>query len=215
MGQLDMSITGITKESCVFGPHFLLKRTISSTLGEPIIRIKDEITNRGNEPAPHMILYHCNFGWPLVDEGTSIFWEGKWQPRESKSDKQIFYKGGNFKTCPGIMEEHRGVGEAAAFIDINADKDGNCSCGLVNSNLKLAIELRFKKEQLPWLINWQHWGENEYVTGLEPATHPPIGQSRARENKSLIFLDPGETRRYDLEMEIYNDEDKITNLMNT
>ena len=107
------------------------------------------------------------------------------------------------------MESHKGMGEAVGYIDINPDKNGNCSCGLINSNLKLAVELRFRKDQLPWLINWQHWAKNEYVTGLEPATNPPFGQSKAREEGSPLFLDPGETRMYDIEMEIINNEERI------
>lgn len=211
--QLEMRISGIVKESSVFGPHLVLKRTISSTMGKTVIRINDEVTNRGNEPAPHMILYHCNFGWPLADEGTSIFWEGNWQSGGRKMDNQIFFEGGGFKTCPGILEMHRGSGEAVAYIDIKPDKNGICNCGLVNSNLKLAIELRFRKEQLPWLTNWQHWAENEYVTGLEPGTNPPVGQSKARDDGNLIFLDPGESRVYDVELEIMNDDEKIKDIL--
>ena len=66
------------------------------------------------------------------------------------------------------------------------------------------------KKQLPWLTNWQHWGKGEYVTGLEPATNFPIGQVSARKEKSLIFLSPGETKKYKLELSILTDSDEIT-----
>jgi hypothetical protein len=73
---------------------------------------------------------------------------------------------------------------------------------LYNAKLGLAIELRFQKEQLPWLTNWQHWGKGEYVTGLEPGTSPPIGQTKARQTNELMFLAPGETKVFDLEFEV-------------
>ncbi|MFM2232869.1 MAG: hypothetical protein RJB31_1570, partial [Bacteroidota bacterium] len=38
----------------------------------------------------------------------------------------------------------------------------------------------------------------EYVTGLEPGSHPPIGQSKAREKETLIFIKPGEPIQYNL-----------------
>jgi hypothetical protein len=76
--------------------------------------------------------------------------------------------------------------------------------------LKLTVERqRFDhspEASMPWLINWQHWGKNEYVTALEPATHPPIGQAAARENGSLILLEPGESRTYDLLLEVLTGE---------
>ena len=52
------------------------------------------------------------------------------------------------------------------------------------------------------VANWQHWGRGEYVTGLEPSTHPLSGQSKAREDKTLLFIAPGEKVNYDLEIEV-------------
>jgi hypothetical protein len=62
---------------------------------------------------------------------------------------------------------------------------------------------------MPWLINWQHWGKNEYVTALEPATHPPIGQTAARNDGTLIYLEPGESRLYELDLQVLSGKDEI------
>ncbi len=199
-GKMDMSIIGRMYETQIFGPSLELIRTISGTLGQASIRIRDEVTNRGNSPAPHMLLYHLNFGWPLVDEGTQITWEGDWQSRDGAANNKIFNPGNNFRLCPAPMNSHSGSGEEVAFIDIRADEEGVCTSGLYNPNNKLFLTLRFKKEQLPWLSNWQHWARGEYVTGLESGTNPPIGQAKARETGQLIILQPGERRVYELEI---------------
>ncbi|MBU3025339.1 MULTISPECIES: aldose 1-epimerase family protein [Zobellia] len=201
-GKMEMSITGIIRETQVFGPSLELKRTISGQLGEAKISIHDEVINRGNQKVPHMILYHVNFGWPLIDEGTDLLWKGDWQSPTPDAEGKIFKDGINFRKCPAPMEAHSGTGEDVAFIDVESDASGNANCGIYNKKLGLAVALRFPKEQLPWLINWQHWGKNEYVTALEPATNPPIGQKRAREEESLIFLSPNESRSYTLELEV-------------
>lgn len=205
-GKMDMSITGRVKQTQVLGPSLELKRTISATLGKATIQIHDEVINRGNMPAAHMLLYHFNFGWPLVDEGTDIIWKGEWQPREGGLNNKIFREGYNFRKCAAPLEEHNGTGEAVAFIDAFPDDLGLCTCALYNAQTGIAMLMRFQKKQLPWLTNWQHWGKGEYVTGLEPGTHPPIGQAKARESGQLIFLQPGETRAYDLEIEILENE---------
>jgi hypothetical protein len=96
-----------------------------------------------------------------------------------------------------------------AMIDIAADDAGLCTCGLYNSKLGLAMSIIFQKKQLPWLINWQHWGKGEYVTGLEPSTNPLIGQAKARLQKELIFLQPGEIRCYDVILDVLDYEEKI------
>lgn len=214
-GKLEMSITGIIKETQIFGPSLELKRTISSTLGEAVIRIHDEVMNRGNSPAPHMILYHCNLGWPLVDEGAEIICKGNWKSRYDESKHKIFRKGHNFQTCPAPLDEHAGSGEEVAFIDITPDSFGNCTCGVHNAQIGLALALRFPKNQLPWLTNWQHWGRGEYVTGLEPGTHPPIGQAKAREQNDLIMIAPGEKRNYDLTIEVLSNKEEIDLFLKT
>jgi Domain of unknown function (DUF4432) len=174
-GKMEMSITGIIKQTRIFGPALELRRTISGTLGEPTIRIHDEVLNRGNTVAPHMLLYHFNFGWPLVDEGTEIVWQGNWQSRDGDPNNPIFREGNDFRSC---------------------------HCGIRNAALGIELAIRFQKSQLPWMTNWQHWGKGEYVTGIEPGTNPPIGQAKARERNTLIQLAPGERRTYDLEIEV-------------
>lgn len=201
-GQMEMSITGKMMQTQVFGPSLELTRTISGTLGEATISIRDEVVNRGNTEAPHMLLYHLNFGWPLIDEGTEIRWEGTWQSRGGDGDNAIFNEETDFRTCPAPQEAHRGGGEGAAFIDIAANGNGQCVCGLYNRALGLEVALHFKKKQLPWLTNWQHWGKGEYVMGFEPGTNPPIGQAQARAENTLIMLAPGESRSYDIKLVI-------------
>ncbi len=212
-GKMEMSITGTMKQSQVLGPNLELRRTISATLGKPVIRINDEVINRGNTEAPLMMLYHFNFGWPLVDEGTEIIWKGKWVAREQGEACKIFREGNQFKKCLAPGEDHNGRGEEAVFIDAEPNLNGQCLGGLYNANLGIALSIRFKKEQLPWLTNWQHWGKGEYVTGIEPGTNRVIGQAKARAQNELIFLQPGETRNYDLEIEITEDLETIATLL--
>ncbi|MEO5603226.1 MAG: aldose 1-epimerase family protein [Cyclobacteriaceae bacterium] len=210
-GRMEMSITGTIKETKIFGPSLELRRTLSGTLGKASIRIHDEVINVGNTTTPHMLLYHFNFGWPLVDEGTDILWKGEWN--SSAREPRIFREGSNFRQCPPLLDDHSGTGEEVAFIDAAADNQGLCLCGLYNRSLGIAMTLQFQKAQLPWLTNWQHWGKGEYVTGLEPGTNPPEGQIKARQQNQLLMLEPGAKRSYDLELEIHDDQIKINELL--
>ncbi len=212
-GQLDMSITGIIRQSSIFGPSLELRRTISGKIGQANIKIHDEVINRGNVCAPHMILYHFNFGWPLVDEGTEILWKGSWKPRFDDGKNRIFREANDFKKCPAPMKEHSGAGEDVGIIDSVADARGESLCGLYNAKIGLALSIKYPKKQLPTLTNWQHWGSGEYVTGLEPGTNAPIGQAAARKQNELLFLDPGEKRFYDIEIEILTEKEKINHFI--
>lgn len=204
-----MSITGITKETSSFGKHLELRRTIYSILGEAAIYIEDEVTNVSYSKIPHMFMYHCNFGWPLIDEGTLIDWEGNWEPRGTSSDSYIFNNNNNFKNClPPVEESNEFNGEACVFVDIKPNEKGICKTSIINHKLNLMVEISFNKKELPWFTNWLHFKKGEYVVGLEPGTNPPIGQAKARKDNSLIFLKPHETRKYNIKITVKN-SDKI------
>lgn len=214
-GKLDMSITTLAKQSYVFGPILELKRTISSRIGEATIRVRDVVTNRSSNSTAHMILYHCNFGWPLVDEGADIIWKGKCKSRGLDMDNAIFNSKHNYRKCQKPLESHIKGAEACGFIDIKADNKGVCTAGIANRKLGLAVVIKYPKKQMPAFANWQHWGAGDYVVGLEPATNPPIGQIAARKQKKLIYLRPGKSRTYELEFTVLTDKDKISKFIKT
>jgi len=211
-GKLDMSITGVMRESKVFGPSMELRRTISSRIGEPWIKIHDVVTNVGNERSAHMLLYHCNFGWPLADEGAEFLWNGQCVSRGLAMDDAIFDSDHDYKKVPAPLASHNGLGEACGFVDVEAGRNGDCVVGLCNRNLSLAATIKYNKKQLPALANWQHWGKGEFVTGLEPGTNPPIGQLQAKKQKSLVYLGPGKSREYDLEISVVSGKKAIGEL---
>lgn len=213
VGRLDMQITGVIKQSQPLGMQLTLRRTISSRLGDAAIRIDDEVINTGNTPAPHMLLYHMNLGWPLVDAGADICWNGPWTSREGSEKAKIFKEGAPFQKGKPPLADHVGSGEEAAFINIASDMDDMCHCGIHNPQLGIAMAITFKKTQLPWMTNWQHWGPREYVVGLEPGTHPPIGQSQARREGSLITLQPNERRQYGITVRVHNNSNDIARFL--
>jgi len=208
-GKLDMSITGLVKQSRLFGANLELKRTISSTIGEPAVHIHDVVTNRGSLSVPHMLVYHCNFGWPIVDEGVDIIYKGKCESRGRDMDDELFNEQHGYKKCQKPLKAHKGR-EACGFVDVEEDSDGICTIGLNNKKLSMALMMTYPKKNLPWMCNWQHWGFGDYVCALEPGTNPPIGQNKARENGKLIELAPGESRIYDLEITILTDSKRIS-----
>jgi hypothetical protein len=200
--KLDFSITGIIRESTVFGPFLEMRRTISGKLGAAYLLIHDEITNRANTVSPHMLMYHFNFGWPLADEGAELILNGKMQYVNEERDKKIFNPENNFRRCSAPLDEHNGFGEAVAYFDDAGNEKGELVAGLINNNLGFGVTLTFNKKELPLLTNWQHWAKGEYVTGIEPCTNPPIGQARARKENTLLFIEPGETKKYTIRLDI-------------
>ena len=211
-GKLDFSITAAVMESKVFGPHLRMRRTLSGTLGQPTIRIQDEVTNLGNTAVPHMLLYHINFGWPLIDDGAEVVYRGTFKSRGLPMDDATFAVD-DVKRCRLPQDAHKAGGEGCGFIDPETDRDGRCAAAIVNRTLNLAATVSFRKDQLPCLANWQHWGPGEYVCALEPGTNCPIGQKAAREAGTLITIEPGQSRKYDVAINVLSEINNINHFI--
>ena len=63
---------GEVLQAALFGEQLLLRRRIEADLGGVSLRITDTVTNIGPTPCPHMMLYHCNIGFPVVDAGAEL-----------------------------------------------------------------------------------------------------------------------------------------------
>ncbi len=70
-----VELTGVMESVALFGPSFRMRRSISAasnTDGTARIRIADDVTNIGPEAAALSLMYHLNFGAPLVAPGTTV-----------------------------------------------------------------------------------------------------------------------------------------------
>ena len=67
-----VGVRGKVMECKVFGPCLCLTRSIFAFLGQNKLYVHDEVTNLDDKPAPHMMLYHINFGFPVVDAGSRL-----------------------------------------------------------------------------------------------------------------------------------------------
>ena len=198
--QTSMSITGTVRTARVFGPNMELRRTISSELGQPSIRICDTVRNLHNKTVPHAWLLHINFGYPLVDAGTEILFAGKLTPRIG--DESYFKSARKFKLVPEPIAMHKGSGESCTFIEPKTDRSKMASVGLHNPKLGFAVEIRTSMKQFHRLLNWQHWGPGgQYVTALEPLRGFMAGT--ADEDRWSDSLRPGQTRSYEATISVH------------
>jgi hypothetical protein len=54
------------------------------------LRIEDVVRNEGSHPAPHMLLYHCNLGFPVVSPDSELVGDtGSARPRDDVAAKGL------------------------------------------------------------------------------------------------------------------------------
>jgi len=188
--EYELWIEGKVRETSVFGVDLILTRRITFRAGESRISVTDSIENAGYLPAPLVLLYHCNFGFPLVDAGSRIFVDDiACQARDAVAEAGLGRE-------RDLEAPQAGYAEQCFFHDVRPDAAGFCRAGVINDSLDggqgMAAYVRWRKEELPLLLEWKQMGAGTYVVGLEPGNLRPEGRQRAYETGRLRLLAPGE-----------------------
>ena len=193
-----MAVSGRVVEARVFGENVSLTRTVSAKLGSSILRIHDRVENEGFRTEPHMILYHVNAGFPVVDKGSELL-----SATESVSPRGED-AAGEAELYAEFSSPAADYNERVYYHDIRAAGDGSSAVAVVNRNFNggegLGLFLRYNTAELPYFFEWKMNGEGTYAVGIEPANALGEGRGVERGQGRLQFLGPGEKRDYNLEI---------------
>lgn len=192
---------GEVRQAAVFGEHLILHRRVEVRCGDDTIMIRDRVRNAGFARTPHMMLYHFNLGYPVIDEGSRYLApvaETLWAAHAGRLRDQ----GVGYRTCPAPRDpfveqvwEHR----------MAADADGMVPVAVVNDALGFGALLQTRRAELPYHLQWQCFQAGLYTMGIEPGTNHAGGNAFARERGELIELSHGEERGYELRFTVLAD----------
>lgn len=190
---------GTMQQSAVFGEDLHLVRRIEADVGGDEIRIHDRVVNHGFADTPHMLLYHLNVGYPLLDEGTRLLAPIADVVMAAHAGEAYRRQGVGYRTMPAPRD---GFAEQVWEHDLAADARGRVPYAVVNDALGFGLAVEVTKAQLPTLTEWQHFAPGAYALGIEPGTNHVPGHAFARERGELILLKHGEERSYDLALRV-------------
>ncbi|MBN1807859.1 MAG: aldose 1-epimerase family protein [Planctomycetes bacterium] len=188
-------IGGVVRQGALFAENLTLSRRITVPASVPAIEIHDTVTNDGSASQPFMLLYHMNFGYPLVQPGTQIVLpEGSsTSPRDPAAADGVENALFADAPRPGYSEKvyyHRLPPADVSTVSI-LSPDG------------WSARLSYSSGVLSELVQWKMMGPGEYVMGLEPANCRVSGRSGERDAGRLRFLEPGETVSTSLSLELF------------
>jgi gamma-glutamylcyclotransferase (GGCT)/AIG2-like uncharacterized protein YtfP len=193
-----LELVGEVRDYALFGPDLVLTRRLiagcdPNDLTHNHLIVEDVIENQGFTPQPLMLLYHCNFGYPLLAAGSQLHIEGEITPRDEAAASGLDF----LREMHGPCADYR---EQVFHCDLATDEAGRCEVKLTNPALTLSVRLRFLKAVLPHLTLWKQLGQGAYVLGLEPGTCGVLGYAREQELGRVRWLAPGE--RYETRLEV-------------
>lgn len=182
-----IKLRGISEEGTIFGNKLRLEREITTIRGQNIMRITDKVTNFGYQKSPYTILYHMNFGYPLLSEDAELIIDpAQTLPRDTAA-------GTGLKEFKQFIKPMAGYQEQVFYHTMQASANGEAMATLQNKKLGIAITIKFNVARLPYLTQWKMMGPGEYVLGLEPGNVPAKNRKVLRDENILPYLQPGES----------------------
>ena len=204
--ELLLTIEGKVRESRLFGPNLVMRRTIQTSLAGRFLRLSDRIENEGSEDVPLMLIYHCNFGFPLLTDRSRIY--GPSRQVDGRTEFAALHK----ESWNLFEPPSPGIEERVYYHDMTPGRDGDVHVILVSDDTlrDFGVELTYSAAALPRFVEWKMTGSGNFVLGLEPANCRVDGRKAEREAGTLRILQPGEKEEFRIEFRVLDGEQEVS-----
>lgn len=185
----ELIVSGTVRQTTVFGENLVLERSYTADLGGTTLRLRDVVRNEGSADAGHMVLYHVNLGWPLLDERAHL----------DIPSREVNPRDADARSGAGRWHQIEApqVGYREQVFGHDFRDSGTAVVSVDNPAIDTRFELRFETGSLPALHQWKMSGEGHYVMGLEPVNvNTFAGRSGARAAGTLPVIKPGKSVSY-------------------
>lgn len=198
-------VRGVVYERSFKGPNLRLVAEVSVVPGASGFRIDDQVTNLGASEQEFQIIYHMNFGRPLLEEGAKVHVAAeRVAPMNAHAAESI----DEFAVYKGPTD---GFVEQVYLVEPLSDERGTSLAVLQDADGNNAVAIRWSTAELPYLTLWKNTASKAegYVTGIEPGTGFPFNRSVERAAGRVPKLAPSKSRRFTLDIDLHQGESAV------
>ncbi len=202
----EIVVEGRVEETMMFGPHLELVTRYRTRPGANWIVIEDVVWNRRAVEGELELLYHCNFGAPVLGEGAHLALPIKeMAPRDARATEGVDHFNTYLGPTPGYIEQ------VYWYVPLADPQTHQTVALLHNAAGDLGCAVRWDVRQLPYFTQWKNTAAEQdgYVTGLEPGTNLPNNRKFEREKGRVVRLAPGQSYCATVRLEIYDSADLV------
>ncbi len=198
-------IRGRVDERMFYGPKLELWTEISTEPGSNSYRLTDRVMNYGAYDQEFQLIYHANYGPPLLEQGSRFVAAVKEvRPFNAHAATGLNTFGQYVAPTKGFIEQVYGI---IPF----ADEQNHTTVMLHNASGDKAVTMTYDVNQLPYFTLWKNTTATEegYVTGLEPGTGFPANRSIERKAGRVPKLKPNESRSFAIDVAIHTGQENV------
>lgn len=190
----EIRVRGLVKESTFKKADLQTMTELRYVPGSNRFALHDVLTNHADYPHDYQIIYHSNFGKPILEEGARFI-----APMESISPFNDYAKAG-LKEWQNFTGPTKGFDEMVFNIKPLSDENHHTTAAVINKAGDKGAAIQFDTRQLPVLTLWKNTDTEKqgYVTGIEPGTSYAYPVTVEREQKRVKQLQAGQSTQFDL-----------------
>ena len=193
-----VTLTGAVDETRFLFHDLRMHTQIVLHADQPRVAWTDRVENRSDRPTTMQMLYHVNFGPPLLGPGAELLADVvELAPRDAAAV-------GDVPTWNRYVAPQPGRGEQVHFMTLRPDAAGRATAVLVAADGSHAARFSWRAAELPCLTLWKNQGglADGYVTGIEPGTNYPNPRSFEEKQGRVVPLAPHASISFDLAIEL-------------
>ena len=189
-------VRGRVDERMLYGPKLALWTEISTIPNSLSFRIEDVVTNHGAFDQEFQLIYHTNYGPPLLGNGSKFV--GALEQVTPFNDHAV----SAVDHFDVYQEPTKGFVEQVYCLVPRADDQDQTKIMLRNAAGDQGVSMTYSVAALPYLTLWKNTNAQEegYVTGLEPGTGFPYNRRVERRFGRVPRLTPGEQRTFAIDV---------------
>ena len=189
-------LRGVVDDFQSFNQQLRLVSEISTPIGKPEIHFDDQVTNMSDTPQEMELLYHTNFGTPILGAGAEFV-----APVKQVSPMTPASAAGGMEGWNRYSGPHAPGYVAKVFnMQLYADAKGETKAMLKSADGAQGVLMQFDAHGLPYMSLWKNevTAKGGYVTGLEPGTGFPNARTVERAAGRVPKLAGGESHHVHL-----------------
>ncbi|KAG7299015.1 hypothetical protein JYU34_017490 [Plutella xylostella] len=169
--------------------------------GSDSFTVHDVLTNQADYAHDYQIIYHSNFGTPILEKDARFI-----APLKSVSPFNDYAKSG-LNTWNVYGAPTKDFDEMVFNLAPKADSDSKTVAALINSKGDKGASIEFDIRQLPLLTLWKNTDtlKQGYVTGIEPGTNYAYPVTIEEAQGRVKRLQPGQSAEFTLTYSLLKD----------